>query len=250
MKKKTLLFLGSKPIGFYCFEFLIQQQNELNIEILGLLSNDNPTFNPDLSLKHLATQHGIAIMDALDNMPEVDFLVSVQYHEILKANHLAKAKILAINLHMAPLPDYRGCNQFSFAILDGKREFGTTLHVMDSGIDHGDILFEKRFPIPEACWVQDLYQLTFDASINLFKQHIKDILVGNYTRTPQAELIPERGYSLHYRHEMATIKQVDLSWNEEKIARHVRACSMPGFEPPYALVHGEKIYLSRTWQKG
>lgn len=249
MKKKTLLFLGSKPIGYHCFEFLINEQDRLGIEVKGLLSNDNPTMNPALSLKDLATRHEIPIIDLLDEMPEVDFLVSVQYHEILQAKDIAKAKTLAVNLHMAPLPEYRGCNQFSFAILDGKNEFGTTLHVMDVRIDHGDILFEKRFPIPPHCWVDELYQLTYDASIQLFEHHIGEILQNKFTRIPQAELIAERGFSLHYRKEMNDIKQVDLAWSEEKINRHLRACSMPGFEPPYALVQGEKIYLTRAWQK-
>ncbi|MBK8684503.1 MAG: hypothetical protein IPN26_05660 [Bacteroidetes bacterium] len=76
----------------------------------------------------------------------MDFLISVQYHQILNERHIQKARTLAINLHMAPLPEYRGCNQFSFAILDQYPEFGTTLHVMDERIDHGDILFEKDSP--------------------------------------------------------------------------------------------------------
>lgn len=249
MKRKTLVFLGSKPIGYYCFNYLIQHRDQLQIDLIGILSNDNPTFNPDLSLKKLATEHAIPIIDRLEDMPEVDFLLSVQYHEILKAKDIEKAKELAVNLHMAPLPDYRGCNQFSFAILDGKKEFGTTLHIMDSRIDHGDILFESRFPIPEDCMVHELYAMTHQASVQLFESRIASILQHQYTRIPQSDLIGKRGYSLHYRNEMASIKQIDLRWSEEKIDRHIRACSMPGFEPPYALVQGRKLYLSREWQK-
>ena len=65
---------------------------------------------------------------------------------------------------MAPLPEYRGCNQFSFAIVDGKKEFGTTLHKMEEGIDNGDIIAESRFDIPENCFVKELYELTYKTS--------------------------------------------------------------------------------------
>lgn len=77
----------------------------------------------------------------------ISFIVCNIVEEILNAEHIGHAKNIALNLHMAPLPEYRGCNQFSFAIADNKKEFGTTIHKMDTGIDHGNILFEKRFPI-------------------------------------------------------------------------------------------------------
>lgn len=249
MNKQKVLFLGSKPIGYSCLEHLIGCQNEEGIEIIGVLTNDNNRFNAALSVKELARQHRIPLYENLDQMPSSDFLISVQYHEILKAEHIRKAQQVAINLHMAPLPEYRGCNQFSFALLDQKKVFGTTLHVMDEGIDHGDILFEKRFPIPENCWVEELYDLTYRASLELFREKISEIFRNNYTRTSQQSLIAERGSSLHYRKEMQHIKQIDLSWEEEKILRHLRATSMPGFEPPFTVIENQKIYLSREWPK-
>ena len=38
-------------------------------------------------------------------------------------------------------------------------------------------------------------------------------------------------------------KIIDLNWPEEKIWRHIRATSMPGFPPPYTVVNGLKINL-------
>ena len=133
---------------------------------------------------------------------------------------------------MASLPEYRGCNQFSFAIIDKAETFGTTLHQLEVGIDSGAILAEKRFPIPKGCWVQDLYQLTLAASRQLFAENIAAILKGNYTPVPQNELIEERGTSYHFRHEINDVKQIDLNWSAEKIERHIRATYFPPFEPP------------------
>jgi len=159
---------------------------------------------------------------------------------ILKKQHIEKARQIAINLHMAPLPEYRGCNQFSVAIIEGKEEFGTTIHKLEVDIDSGPILFEKRFPIPVGAYVEELYELTFDASIALFKNSIEDIIKGNYTLTPQADLVELRGTSIHYRKEMNTMKTIDL---DENTIRRIRATAMPGFEPPYAMDGKKKIYL-------
>ena len=145
---------------------------------------------------------------------------------------------------MAPLPEYRGCNQFSFAIIDGATEFGTTLHRLEEGIDSGAILFEKRFPIPRNCFVKELYEITEKTSLELFEESMPNIINGNYELRPQEELVTERGTSYHYRNEIDEIKQIDLSWDKEKIERYYRATYFPPFEPPYAIIDGRKVSLS------
>jgi methionyl-tRNA formyltransferase len=239
----NIVFLGSKPIGFECFEYLLSRRNELGITVSGLLTQQRTEFAGQSDLAALAVAAGVPVLGHLDELPECDFIYSVQYHELLKPHHIAMARKLAVNLHMAPLPEYRGANQFTFAILEEKKEFGTTIHEMNAQIDHGAILFQKRFPIPEGCWVGDLYQKTYDASVKLFKQTLAHIVNGNYTAIPQAALVPKYGTSLHFKKEMAEVKVIDLNWKAEKMERHIRACAMPGFEPPYCLIGGRKVYF-------
>ena len=245
MAKKKLVFLGSKPIGYECLAYLISHKDALDIEITGLLTHARKEFGNAHDLNSLANEHSIPIINSQEEIPACDIIYSVQYHEVLKQVHIQKAAEIAVNLHMAPLPEYRGSNQFSFAILEEKKEFGTTIHQIDSRIDHGEILFQKRFPIPENCWVSDLYDLTYNASIRLFQQTLAHLVAGNYKPVPQETLIAKFGTSIHYRKEMAEIKQIDLNWTKEKIERHIRATSMPGFEPPYAVIDGKKIHFNQ-----
>jgi methionyl-tRNA formyltransferase len=247
MNKKRIVFLGSKPIGFQCFQFLLENSATLNCEVIGLLTQSRKEFDATYDLVELAQKFQVPIMEDLDQLPECDILYSVQYHKLLTATHIAKAKERAVNLHMAPLPEYRGSNQFSFAILDKKEEFGTTIHLMDPRIDHGDILFQKRFPIPKNCWAFQLYELCHQESLKLFKYTLHHIVKGIYNLVKQADLIPSKGTSLHYRHEIIDIKRIDLDWDSEKIKRHIRATTMPGFEPPYCEVNKRKIYFSTNF---
>jgi methionyl-tRNA formyltransferase len=250
MDRKRIVFMGSKPIGYCCLQYLISACDNLDITIAGILTQRRREFDGYNDLAALADANGIPVLDGPDDIPDCDILYSVQYHRILKQEHIDKAKQVAVNLHMAPLPEYRGSNQFSFAILENKEEFGTTIHVMDRRIDHGDILFQKRFPIPENCWVHQLYELTFDASSRLFKQTLAHIVKGNYQRLPQQDLVSSKGTSLHFRHEIADIKRIDLDWDGDKISRHIRAGSMPGFEPPYCDVNGTKVYFTTAITNG
>ena len=245
MQKKKIVFLGAKPIGFDCLAYLVSQRDLLNIEIAGVLTHARKEFGNAHDLNMLAGEHDIPLINSLSDLPVCDILYSVQYNEILKQEHIDKAGEIAVNLHMAPLPEYRGANQFSFAIIENKKEFGTTIHKIDTGIDHGDILFQKRFPIPENCWVGDLYQLTYKASVNLFSQTLSHIVNGNYNPVPQVLLEPKFGTSLHYKKEITTLKIIDLAWGKEKTERYIRATCMPGFEPPYCIIDGEKIHFTR-----
>jgi methionyl-tRNA formyltransferase len=242
-----VVFLGSKPIGYQCLQYLIAQKEVLDIEVVGVRTRIRKEFGESGNdLGALATAAGIPLLSSLDEIPECDLIYSVQHHELLKAQHIGKAKVMAVNLHLAPLPEYRGCNQFSFAIMEEAREFGVTIHEMDTRIDHGAILFESRFSVPENCWVNDLYELTFVAAVDLFKKSLADLVHGNYTKTPQAALLDRRSTSLHFREEIGDLKAIDLNEPEDVINRRIRATYMPGFEPPYILVNGQKLLLQKA----
>lgn len=244
-----LVFMGAKPIGLWCLEHAISRRDELDLEIAGVLSKDNANIT-HRSLNDVAREHGIPVLTSLDDLldtPDVDLLVSVQYHEIIRAHHIEHARRLAVNLHMAPLPEYRGCNQFSFAILDDKEVFGTTLHVMDPGIDSGAILFERRFEVPAGTDVATLYDMTDQHSRVLWEERLADLVRGTYTPTDQSEFVAERGTSIHYRREINEIKRIDPTWAPERILRHLRATYMPQFAPPFMEIDGVRIDLVPHW---
>ncbi len=239
MAKYSVVFLGAKPVGFHCFQYLLSQREALNLECRGLFYHHRGN-HPAPPWEETARAHGVPVFRDLDQIPEADMLYSVQYHQILGAEHLKRVG-LPLNLHMAPLPEYRGSNAFSMAIIEGKKEFGTTVHIMEEKTDQGDILFQKRFPIPDSCWVGELYEITLQASCRLFEQTLGPLVRGQFRRLPQKDLVPSLGSSFHFRKEIQQWKRIDLSWDAEKIERHIRATSMPGFPPPYAMVAGKKI---------
>ena len=216
----------------------------LNVEVIAVLTKQRKEFGNGTDIASLARTNNITVLDSLKELPVCDIIYSVQYHQILKQDTIDKATRIAVNLHMAPLPEYRGCNQFTMAIIDGRKEFGTTLHQIDTRIDHGDILFEKRFVIPEDCWVNDLYEKTCQASLELFRASLESLISGNYELKSQKNLEEQKGTALHFRDEIASLKQIDLSWDADKIDRYIRATSMPGFEPPFTIIGGEKVYFT------
>lgn len=248
---KDIVFLGGKEIGYDCLDYLLRNAGSLGGRVVAVLTNNRKISASNLpGIKDLCREYGIPVINSLDEflkIADVDILVSVQYHEILKPQHIRKAKQIAVNLHMAPLPEYRGCNQFSFAIIDEAKEFGTTFHRMEEKIDGGDILFEKRFAIPADCHVSWLYEKTYRESALLFKESIGKIIEGNYSIIPQSSFSGKRNSSFHLRGDIEKIKKIDLNWDNEKILRYFRATYFPPFSPPFAMVDGKKVEITPEW---
>jgi methionyl-tRNA formyltransferase len=238
-----IVFLGSKPIGYQCLQYLLEHKEALNIEVIGLRTRLRSEFGDGNDLTVLARQFDIPLLQSLDEIPECDIIYSVQHHELLKAAHIQKAAVITVNLHLAPLPEYRGCNQFSFAIMDEVREFGVSIHEIDTRIDHGALLFEERFSVPADCWVQHLYELTFSAGLRLFQTSAKDLIQGKYKKVPQSDLLQSRKESLHFRKEIQDLKYIDLTQSKEEIEKRLRATYMPGFEPAYTTMGDKKVYF-------
>jgi methionyl-tRNA formyltransferase len=235
--------MGTKEIGFSCLKHLVDCRDKFNYEVTGVLTNDRQFEENSMSVSDLAKMSNIPIIQNLDQflqMDCVDLVISVQYHEILKKVHLEKANRINVNLHMAPLPEYRGCNQFSFAILNEDKEFGTSIHLMDDGIDSGDIISQSRFPIPKNCFVDELYKLTVKESENLFKGTLPNLISGNIAPIPQNSFKSHRS-ELHYRKEINEIKEINPSWETQKLIRHIRATAMTGFPSPYMIIDRKKI---------
>lgn len=238
-----MVFLGSKPIGHQCLAYILSQREALGIELLAVRTQHRSEFEASSNLEQLAQEYQLPMLDSLNELPECDIIYSVQHHELLRAAHIAKAGTIAVNLHLAPLPEYRGCNQFSFAIMDEVKEFGVTIHEIDQRIDHGALLFEQRFPIPPDCWVADLYEQSTTAAYQLFTATLGAIVSGDYQKMPQEQLLANRPTRLHYRSEIQQLKHIDMSLEAAEIEKRIRATVMQGFEPPYCLVNGQKVYF-------
>jgi methionyl-tRNA formyltransferase len=79
----------------------------------------------------------------------IDVLLNVHSLYIIKALILEAVKVGAFNLHPGPLPDYAGMNAPSWAILNGEKQHGVTLHWMTAGIDEGKIAYQERFDLSD-----------------------------------------------------------------------------------------------------
>jgi methionyl-tRNA formyltransferase len=102
----------------------------------------------------------------------VDLAVSVFYDKIIKPSFIDKCQRI-INIHNGPLPKYRGVSPINWALKNGEREHGVTIHEITPGIDDGPIIAQLKYSIyPEFDEVIDVYRRSLEYAWVLFRQTV------------------------------------------------------------------------------
>ncbi len=76
-----------------------------------------------------------------------DILCIAGLSQLIRKNEFEIAPLGAINFHPSLLPNFRGPRPFLWQAHQADLAGGVTIHQVDEGIDTGDILVQKSFPI-------------------------------------------------------------------------------------------------------
>lgn len=104
-----------------------------------------------------------------------DIIVSVLFSQIIKKEILDIPKIGAINFHPAYLPDYKGINPTFWAMANGEKYSGATVHRIDYGIDTGPIIKREKIIIETDDTEDRLYWKCVCVGSRLLVESIPDI---------------------------------------------------------------------------
>ena len=118
---------------------------------------------------------------------EPDYIFSFYYRNLLKADLLSVPRLGCINLHGSLLPKYRGRVPINWAIINGEKETGVTLHYMTQRADAGDIIAQKRIDIAETDTAKTLFCKAVDAAKTMLAETLPLIRDNKAPRLPQCE---------------------------------------------------------------
>jgi methionyl-tRNA formyltransferase len=229
MQRFRIGFFGDGP---WAHDALMRLLQEPEIEVAFVCVRFD---TPDKFLLELADVHKLAAF-TLKNVNSVESIdlfldykvslfVSMSFNQIFKQEIRNVPKLGIINCHAGKLPFYRGRNILNWALINGEHEIGLTVHKVDSGIDTGDILLQRTFPIS----IQDDY----GSLLNLAFRECGPLLVEaiNQIRKGTVNLIPQRQIS-----SVGTYfpRRVDgdelLDWNQTtwNVYNFIRALAAPG----------------------
>jgi methionyl-tRNA formyltransferase len=172
-------------------------------EVIALASKLGLPVSRDTSLRSVST--------LIENL-QPDCVVVSSYNRILPPELLSRSRF--INVHYAPLPEYRGRANVNWAIINGEKIAGITIHRMVPGLDAGNILFQETIPISGADTVGTLYERLNAIQRRVLGDAVAKLLAG-VEGTPQDESrasyccarLPEDG-EIDWRQETSAIDRL------------------------------------------
>jgi len=93
----------------------------------------------------------------IDSTPQCDLICVASFPRIIPPNILARAKRGGLNVHGAILPKHRGPDPLFWTFFEDDKEAGVTVHWMDEGVDSGDIVLQRSWPLKRGTRAVDLY---------------------------------------------------------------------------------------------
>lgn len=143
-----------------------------------------PVFQPS-SLKIQNIENSPEIENLKLKIKSADLEIVVAYSKILPKEIIELPKYGTLNIHPSLLPAYRGPSPVQTAILNGETETGVTIMKMDEEVDHGPILSQVKYQIPQNAYCPQVTQELFELGAELLIKTIPGWLEGKITPLPQ-----------------------------------------------------------------
>ena len=228
-QKLKIGYFADGPWSHNAFELLV---NDDTIEIQFIVPRSD---SQDDTLKKFAGQHGIEYLKGYNiNSDEFynkvvpydcDLFVSMSFNQIFRKRIINLPRLKTINCHAGKLPFYRGRNILNWALINDEKEFGITVHYIDDGIDTGDIILQRSFPITEKDNYATLLETSFTECAQILYDALKLVQSGKADRINQTDIHPV-GFYCGRRGEGDEI----INWNQNSrvIFNFIRAICKPG----------------------
>ena len=161
-------FSTTSSKSFDCLVYACGQQGEQTIKLfleksmfIGVIIPEG--VDNDEIIKLCAT-YSIPCLSMRKGMNGSDFfrykvLVSSAYSFRISSADIEQAEIAAVNIHASILPLYKGKNSDVWALINGEKQIGITLHLLDSAFDSGDILKVYPIELSDSLSNREIYEL-------------------------------------------------------------------------------------------
>jgi len=186
MKKisNTVVFFGSGPVAAKSLELL---SDDFSIE--AVITKPKPAHhNGDFPVLDIATKLGLPIItvrnkkeldDVIDKQPLTSKLgILIDFGIIVNQKVIDFFSLGIVNSHFSLLPEWRGADPITFAILSGQRHTGVSLMLLVEAMDEGPILAQKVYELPPTITTPELTENLIQVSAKMLKENIPPYMAG------------------------------------------------------------------------
>jgi len=236
-------YVGAEITRFLCEAgepitiLVIDSQNRggRNDEIvrLAVQSNKDVIIYSELEINMLAIQEEIAAQN-------VERGILAWWPYIISEEVIALISRGFINTHPSYLPYCRGKHPYFWSLVE-EQPFGVTIHQVDTAIDAGPIISQRRIPIDWEDTGESLYLRSRDEMVALFAESYPLIAAGEIEPVLQGE-----GGTLHYGSEIEARSRIvlDQQYLGRELLNILRGRMFGGKGEAYFYDDGKKYAVS------
>ena len=141
-------------------------------------------------VKEAAQELGLKILqpsklDSKFEIPDSDIFIVASYGKIIPKSILAIPKYGTLNIHPSLLPKYRGPSPIQSAILNGDKETGVSIMVLDAEMDHGPVLANVKAQISNNKGFRELHDGLAVTGAELLMEVLAKYINGEIKPQPQ-----------------------------------------------------------------
>ena len=250
IQKLNILFCGARKLGIQCLDILMRTKYVNIVGVVVPRADDKKWWTDINEVREVRRRKKpLVLWNDAKEFKNLDLVVSVLHGQIFTDLFISRVKFGIINLHPAPLPEYRGKNGPAHAIINNERKFGATFHYVDVGIDTGPIIKKMLFNIGKQDTGFSVYQKTHLIAVKLFREEIPKVIRYALNGKRILSIPQDQTKAQYYSCHSIDNKEVDLNWEYEKIYNYVRALQFTPFEPAFFIYKNQKIHLQTINKK-
>ncbi len=190
-----------------------------------------------------AKKYGIPVITPeryLKNPVSADIIIVSGFSKLLPKPIIRHPKIGIINIHQSLLPAYRGRHSLNWAIINGEKYTGVSIHHIDGAFDNGNIIFQKKIKISDDDTIMDVYHKTVKEGCRLLRKTFSIINSKKFKGRKQDK-------SLISYYPPRRPRDGLINWNEPavKIRNMSRALTEP-YPGAYFYHRGSKIVIDKA----
>jgi natural product biosynthesis luciferase-like monooxygenase protein len=220
----SAILIGNQSLAIQCGQIALDAGHRIQAVV---------THNPEV--RRWAEGAGLPVVAAGPGLATrlegqaVDWILSIANLDIIPQRVLALAGRGAVNFHDGPLPRYAGLNAPVWAILNGEARHGITWHLIEGGVDEGDILEQRLFDIAPGETALTLNTRCYAEAIDSFGA-VLDQLSENRLRRAKQDL----GQRSYFGRDMRPARGgvMDFAEPASRIAALVRALDHGDYRNP------------------
>ncbi len=183
--KNKIVFAGSPDFAVESLQKLYDNpNNEIQLVISQQDKKRNRNKFSPTAVKKRAMDLGIEVItpkninddevfEMLDKL-NPDFIIVVAYGQLIKKRILDRFKNKILNVHASILPKYRGAAPINYALLNGDKESGVSIMLVEEGLDTGDILAIDTVNLDDTIMLEELHDKLMVMGASLINQVIDD----------------------------------------------------------------------------